>query len=111
MDASSSFPKALTTLIPPNCSSTSVVIPASASLTRKETPIALEEKFEASHKTAGMESKTRDPSGKLKLRSVILRITNKRMFAVASGAIANANLTCDASLEALAINSPVGTLS
>ena len=52
------MPKALTTLIPPSCSSTSVVIRASASFTLKETPIAFAEKLEANHKTAGIESNT-----------------------------------------------------
>ena len=69
------------------------------------------EKLDASHNTAGMESKTIDPRGKLRLKSVMLNITSNNIFAVASGAMAKANLTWDASLDALAINSPVGTLS
>ena len=91
--AISSLPKAFTTLMPPNCSSTSVVIFASASLTLRETPIAFDEKFEASHKTAGIESKTKLPKGRLRTSKVILRIINKTMFAVAKGAIANASRT------------------
>jgi hypothetical protein len=58
-----------------------------------------------------MESKTIDPRGKLRLKSVMLNITSNNTLAVANGAMAKANLTCDASLDALAINSPVGTLS
>ena len=41
----------------------------------------------------------------------MLRIRRRNTLAVAKGAIAKASLTCDASLDALAINSPVGTLS
>ena len=97
--------------MPPSCSSTSVVIFASASLTSKEIPIAFDEKLEANHKTIGIEKSTMPPSGKLILNKVPLKIRSRKMFADASGAIANASLTCDASLEALAIKSPVGTLS
>ena len=79
--------------MPPSCSSTSVVIPASASFTLKETPIALEEKLEASHKTAGIESNTSKPRGRLRLKSVMLKIINSNILALANGAIANANLT------------------
>ena len=92
-DASSSFPNAFTTLIPPSCSSTSVVICASASFTLKETPIAFAEKLDASHNTAGIESRTIDPSGKLRLKRVILNMISNKMLAVANGAIANASLT------------------
>ena len=49
------------------------------------------------------------PSGRLKLNNVTLKIRSRNMLADASGAIAKASLTCDASLEALAIKSPVGT--
>ena len=111
MEACSSFPKAFTTLIPPSCSSTSVVIFASASLTFKDTPIALDEKLEANHKTIGIERSTMPPSGRLRLNKVPLNISSRKIFADASGAMAKASLTCDASLEALAIKSPVGTLS
>ena len=71
----------------------------------------MEEKLEANHKTAGIDSSTMPPSGRLKLNNVTLKIRSRNMLADASGAIAKASLTCDASLEALAIKSPVGTLS
>ena len=46
LEAYSSLPNAFTTLIPPSCSSTSVVILASDSLTFKDTSRAFEEKFD-----------------------------------------------------------------
>ena len=84
---------------------------ASASLTFKDTPIALEEKLDANKRTAGIDKRTIPPSGRLKLNNVMLKIRSKKIFADASGAIANASLTCEASLDARAIKSPVGTLS
>ena len=88
-----------------------MVILASASFTFKEISRAFDEKFDASQRTAGIESITIAPNGRLKVIRVILRINNKNILAVARGAIAKASLTCDASLDARAINSPVGTLS
>ena len=93
LEAYSSLPNAFTTLIPPSCSSTSVVILASDSLTFKDTPIAFDEKFDANQRTAGMESITIAPSGRLKVKRVMLRINSKNILAVARGAIAKASLT------------------
>ena len=111
VEAYSSLPNAFTTLIPPNCSSTSVVMFASASLTFKDTSSAFEEKFDASQSTNGIDSITIAPNGRLRVKRVMLRMSSKNMLAVARGAIAKASLTCDASLDARAISSPVGTLS
>ena len=93
LEAYSSLPNAFTTLIPPSCSSTSVVILASASFTFKDTSRAFEEKFDASQRTAGIESITIAPNGRLKVKRVILRIRSKNILAVARGAIAKASLT------------------
>ena len=92
-EAKFSLPKAFTTLIPPSCSSTSVVIVASASFTLKETSIAFSANLAPTHKTPGIESRTTDPKGRLMLSKVILRINNKKIFADAKGAIAYARRT------------------
>ena len=47
--------------MPPNCSSTSVVISASASFTLKEISIAFEAKMPANHRTKGIDNKTIAP--------------------------------------------------
>ena len=82
VEAYSSLPNAFTTLIPPNCSSTSVVMFASASLTFKDTFNAFEEKFDASQSTKGIDSITIAPNGRLRVKRVILRINSKNIFAV-----------------------------
>ena len=62
-------------------------------MTLNEIPNAFDEKFEASHNTAGIERRTKAPNGRLKLNNVILKITRSNIFAVANGAIAKASLT------------------
>ena len=88
-----------------------MVISASASFTLNEISIAFDAKIPASQRTSGIDNRTITPKVKLIDTSVMLSIRRRNTLAVAKGAIAKASLTCDASLDALAINSPVGTLS
>ena len=59
----------------------------------KEFLDAFEEKFDANQRTAGIESITIAPNGRLKVNRVMLRINSKNILAVARGAIAKASLT------------------
>ena len=79
--------------MPPSCSSTSVVISASASLTFKETSIALDAKFPAIYRTKGMDKRTINPKIKSIETSVTLSNNKRKTLAVAKGAIAKASLT------------------
>ena len=92
-DADSSFPKALTTLIPPSNSSTSVVIFAWASWTRVEIVIAFAANLEAIERIKGILIKIMLPSNKLIFSNVALKMKSKTILAVASGAIPKDILT------------------